>query len=152
MPHCGRSKRLLRVGWRPVPKSSNLGRDLELAIAKIVEDVTEEVYDAAAETELVGIEYMKQKIETTTSAAGEARAAKGGPAGRIDTGNMYDEVTGVTYQESPTRIVTTWGWEETPLYFLAQEHGTEKIEAMESLHYSLHAADDELTSRVRRIK
>src|SRR5690606_35916193 len=106
---------------------------------------------------------MRRRIETAVTNWGSARQAglvsgPAGPsrpsAGRIETGRMYNAVTGVTNREAKDRIVIQWGWEsreDFEEYYKFQEHGTAKIEAMESLHYSLHEAEDDLMGRLRRI-
>ena len=142
--------------------TSNFGRDLRLAIAKIVEDVVDQAHDAALNVELTGISSMRQRIDTAVTPWGSARQAGlvAGPrgrtepresAGRRETDEMYDAVTGETTREG-NRITTQWGWLDPEAYYLFQEHGTDKIEPMEALHYSLHDAEEDLMARLKRIK
>lgn len=142
--------------------SRDFGRDLKLAIAKIVEDVADQAHDAALDVELTGIGAMRQRVETAVTPWGSARQAGlvAGPrgagvsresAGRRETDEMYSAITGETNRQG-NRIVTQWGWQDPEAYYLYQEHGTNKIEPMEALHYSLHEAEDELTARLKRIK
>lgn len=141
--------------------SGNLSQALRLAIARIVEDVTNQAHDAALDTELDGIESMRNRVDTAVTKWGSARqsglvSGPSGPgarphAGRRETDAMYNDITGETTREG-TRIVTTWGWQDPEAYYLMQEHGTDKIEPMEALHFSLHDAEDALTARLKRIK
>lgn len=131
----------------------------------IVHEIVMEVHDAATEAELVGIGSMRNRVTTAVTATGSARQAglisgPAGPsrphAGRRETDQMYNAITGKTdlVSETPehSRIETVWGWEDPEDYYKYQEHGTDKIEPMEALHYSLHDAEDDLTARIKRIK
>lgn len=136
---------------------TSLADQIRAKIARVEERVTEQVFDAALETELVGIGAMRDRIEAAETDWGRARqAGKHGPArpsaGRIETGDMHNKVTGETNRVSDTRIIVQWGWQDPEDYFFIQEHGLGgKIAPMEALHYSLHIADDELTARVKGI-
>lgn len=141
--------------------TASFGESLRGLIERIVEDVTNQAHDAALDVELTGISSMRNRVDTAVTPWGSARqsglvSGPGGPgarehAGRRETDQMYKAITGETTREG-NRIVTTWGWEDPEAYYLAQEHGTEKIEPMEALHFSLHDAEDELSARLKRIK
>ncbi len=144
---------------------SQLGAELQALLEQKVRQVVEDVHDAALETELVGISSMRNRGTTAVTPTGSARQAglisgPAGPspphAGRRETDQMYNAITGKTDLVSETRdgarIETVWGWEDPEDYYFYQEHGTDKIEPMEALHYSLHDAEDDLTARIKRIK
>lgn len=142
--------------------SINLSAQLRAAIEKEIDQITLEVHDAATNTELVGIESMRNRVTTAVTPTGSARQAglisgPAGPsrphAGRRETDKMYNAITGKTdHEPGSRRIEIVWGWEDPEEYYFYQEHGTDKIEPMEALHYSLHEAEDDLTARVKRIR
>lgn len=145
--------------------AKGFGDQLRAIIEEKIHQVVMDAHDAATETELVGISSMRQRVTTAVTATGSARQAglisgPAGPsrehAGRRETDQMYNAITGKTdlVSESPehSRIETVWGWEDPEDYYAYQEHGTDQIEPMEALHYSLHDAEDDLTARIKRIK
>jgi hypothetical protein len=145
-----------------VSRSSNLGADLKAILEKVVADVTNQAHSVMLDVELEGISSMRQHIDESETDWGRSRqggwaSGPAGPgarpsAGRRETDEMYNKVIGWTDWDEPTRIVTTWGWENPEAYYLYQEHGTDKIRGMEALHYSLHAVIPLMDSRLKRIK
>lgn len=134
-----------------------LGRDLERLLERRVTNIVDQVHDVALETELHGINAMRHRIEAAETDWGKARQAGwAGPArasaGRIETGKMYDRVTGETSRTDNERIVIRWGWQDPEDYFRWQEGGTKRIEGMGALHYSLHIAEDDLLGGLEKIR
>jgi len=117
--------------------------------------VTEAVHEAVTD----GENAMRLRIESAVTPTGEARAAKGGHPGRIDSGDMIHDVSSdVTADLGPNggEIVGRFGWldvsEFDTSYYAAQEYGTEHIEAMGSLGAGASKASDTLRSRLGRLK
>ncbi len=142
-------------------KKTDLSRGLRDILKKIADDVTNQAHTVAINVELDGLASMRQHIDEDTTDWGKARqggwvSGKAGPsrpsAGRRETDEMYNKVIAWTDWDEPRRIEIHWGWENPEAYFLYQEHGTDKIRGMESLHYSLHATIPLLENGLKRIK
>jgi hypothetical protein len=105
---------------------------------------------------------MKEQLFAATTPFGRARAAGEvqGPRGtqtprehpgRYETGEMHDEITSVSGFVEKNVIEARVGWEDPERYYLAQEHGTDRIAPMEALTAALVKMEDELEAGLRRM-
>lgn len=99
-----------------------------------------------------GDKRMVQILEAATTATGEARAARGGHPGRVETGQMRDAI-GHNVSVDRDTLYAEWGWlNEVHEYFLLQEHGDDvfgvKFEGMKALLGSYIEMREELRRRL----
>lgn len=131
--------------------------DIEKFLAREIEDIDRHLGNATFRATNVGRAKMLEIIESTTSATGEARAARGGHAGRIDTGNMIDAVKHDVHHIGSTpasRVhIGEWGWlEDFEGYFGLQDQWDElPAGAMNALQGSYIAAREALLEELRDI-
>jgi len=99
-----------------------------------------------------GADNMRRFILEAVTKTGEARVAAGdGVAGRYESGTMYDAVSSTSYQ-SGNESVGEFGWlEEVLKYYLYQEQGTSRIEAMHALQKAFINATEEFQNEVNEI-
>jgi len=102
-----------------------------------VRDAAEQIVEEFAHD---GERDMEQIIQTATTPTGERRAAgtdanRTGSVspGRIDSGLMINQVSS-EFEAGGNTFTGEFGWtKEVEAYFLLQENGTKKIEAMHAL-------------------
>ncbi|MGO2150797.1 MAG: hypothetical protein ACTH32_06305 [Microbacterium gubbeenense] len=91
---------------------------------------------------------MQRIAESSVTPTGMKRAEmRGGHPGRIDSGNMVDAIEH-RVEIHDTTIEAIWGWFSPDEYFLEQEHGTARIEAMESVQQSLDISEQDLIAKL----
>lgn len=112
--------------------------DLSVQLLNLSEEIIE---DAT----LFGEDRMKEIIETAITATGQQRQASGGHPGRIETGNMIDDIQSNIDLIGNNRIEGSWGWElALQLYYMYQEYGTSDIEGMRALQQSYIEAREKM--------
>jgi hypothetical protein len=121
-------------------------------ITKQVDSTRDELEDMVRGVVKDGADNMRRFILEAVTKTGEARAAAGeGVAGRYETGTMYDAV-GSDVQRSGDRITGEFGWlEEVLKYYLYQEQGTSRIDAMHALQKAWINASEEFQAQVNDI-
>jgi len=131
------SVRPLSIGARITRQVDSTRDELERLVEGVVKD---------------GADDMRRFILEAVTGTGEARAAAGeGVAGRYLTGTMYDAV-GSDVQRSGDRITGEFGWlEEVLKYYLYQEQGTSRLEAMHALQKAWVNASEEFQAQVNDI-
>ncbi|MBT2484862.1 MULTISPECIES: hypothetical protein [unclassified Microbacterium] len=99
---------------------------------------------------LFGEDRMKEIIETAITRTGAERAAtSGGHPGRIDSGNMIDDIQSNIDLFGGSRVEGSWGWElGLEIYYLYQEYGTADIEGMMALQQSYVEAREMMLERL----
>jgi hypothetical protein len=115
--------------------------ELEVDARTILDDIAREA-----------VGEMQRIIETAITETGLIRAARGGHPGRIDTGNMLDDVARALETGADGSVMVTWGWVyEVQDYYLRQEHGDSRITAMSALQQTFTNAREKLHDRLRDI-
>lgn len=113
-----------------------------------VEDIDTHVGYAVFKATTVGKQRMTDVIEFSTTPTGEARAARGGHPGRVETGQMLDDVrhdVHVRGNLENRHHIGEWGWlDGHEKYYEIQEDGWGKIQAMNALNLSYIAAREKL--------
>lgn len=133
---------------RSAPISAAFG-EIERFLQAKLEDIENQAGYATFVATNVGHQRMLQIIETSTTPTGDERAAHGGHPGRIDTGNMIDQVRHDIHTLGATAenrvFIGEWGWlDGHEKYFEIQEDGWNKIRAMDSINQSYIAAREAL--------
>jgi len=103
-----------------------------------------------------GADDMRRFILEATTKTGNDRVASGGThAGRYETGTMYDAVdSNVVIAGIGDRaiFVGSFGWLNDVLnYYLIQENGSSKIDAMHALHKAFINASEKFQKQVNDI-
>jgi len=129
--------RPLSISARIIKRVDSTRDELEQLVEGVVKD---------------GANDMRRFILEAVTRTGEARAAAGdGVSGRYEIGTMYDAV-GSDVQRSGDRIVGEFGWlEEVLKYYLYQEQGTSRLEAMHALQKAWINASEEFQAQVNDI-
>lgn len=120
-----------------------------------IEDIDNQAGYAIFEATNVGHQRMREIIEMSTTPTGDERASRGGHPGRIDSGNMIDEVKHDIHAIGATagsRVhVGEWGWlDGHEKYFEIQEDGWRNIAAMDSIQQSYIAAREKLIEELEQ--
>ena len=118
------------------------------SLQKQIEEIVEESAELA-------LEEMIRIIELSTTKTGEERAANGGHPGRIETGNMRDELRRELFSSiEGDRGSHAWvGWLDDPAhYFLAQENGVDGLfVGMGAMHKAFNKAREHMFERLQAI-
>lgn len=117
-----------------------------------IDDIRRTAQDAVEDATIVGHDKMIQIIESSTTPTGEDRAGRGGHPGRIETGNMVDDVeSNIDVLEHGDLIRGSFGWiSDLAAYYGYQEDGTDHIRAMHSVRQSYIEAREHLLARLTR--
>lgn len=149
MPRYGLSKRSRNF---PVLRFEYKAPGMDSLIAGVErwgEEIEQLLVDVIEEAVLYGEERMIEILESSVTKTGLERAARGGHPGRIDTGNMLDDI-GVDFRETKGAREGEWGWifglED---YYLYQEYGAGNIPAMSALQQSYIGARELMLKRLR---
>lgn len=88
--------------------------------------------EAAHDATFEGYLAMLRIIETAVTRTGQARAAAGGHPGRIETGNLFDDVNAETWvKPGKDSAGGTWGWlNGFEDYYIFQELGDEEFNVL----------------------
>lgn len=128
-----------------------LAPDFELHIRKLQDQIQEIVAESAD----LALEEMIRIIELSTTKTGEERAANGGHPGRIETGNMRDELRRELFSSlDGSKGSHAWvGWLDDPArYFLAQEYGVDGLfVGMGAMHKAFNKAREHMFDRLQAI-
>lgn len=125
-----------------------------LEVDKYLKAVKDEAREIMQDIAVGGKWEMERVIETSTTPTGEARAERGGHPGRIDSGNMIDEVE-ARVEEYPDGFAAVWGWPDPQDYYLLQNDGTEAnglhpgVPEMEALEQSLSLSEMDIAAKLR---
>lgn len=112
------------------------------------ERIEQLLIDAIEEATLYGEERMIEILESSVTRTGLERAARGGHPGRIDTGQMLDDI-GTGIYEVGGRREGEWGWiHGLEDYYLYQEYGAGNLPAMSALQQSYIGARELLLKRL----
>lgn len=106
--------------------------------------------DIIADVTLFGEDRMREVIETAITKTGLKRAeTSGGHPGRVDSGDMIDDISTDIDLIDKLRIEGTFGWINNldPSY-LYQEYGTQDIEAMRALQQAYVEAREKMLERL----
>lgn len=113
------------------------------------EQIEQLLIDVIEEATLYGEERMVEILESSVTRTGMERAARGGHPGRIETGDMLDDI-GIGIYETEGRREGEWGWiHGVEDYYLYQEHGAGNIPAMTALQQSFVGARELMLKRLR---
>lgn len=95
---------------------------------------------------------QRELIEHAETETGRRRAASGrGVPGRVETGTMFNGVSGsATWTENGT-LSARWGWRDPEDYFTAQDEGTRYIAPAHSLLTSFLTARTTFVRRLREL-
>lgn len=125
--------------------------DIERHIRKLQDQIQEIVEESAD----LALEEMIRIIELSTTKTGEERAANGGHPGRIETGNMRDELRRELFSSlDGSKGSHAWvGWLDDPArYFLAQENGVDGLfVGMGAMHKAFNKAREHMFDRLQAI-
>lgn len=115
-------------------------------------DIHARAVDAMEETAIEGRDDMLRTIVTSVTPTGEERAAKGGGIqGRVDTGQMYEDVD-YQVEYNAHEIVARWGWtRDFKDYYGYQDAGTKHLRGMSAIGGSFVKAMDRISARLSRI-
>lgn len=117
-----------------------------------LEDLAEFCEQVVRDATLLGESRMMQILASAVTATGLARASRGGHSGRIDTGQMLEDISSrVDADEHGT--VGTWGWINYVMaYYLYQEYGDEnfhvRFQGMKALQGSYTQARELMIERL----
>ena len=97
-------------------------------------------------------------LEDATTKTGERRAATGGRSsqygstspGRVDSGLMINQINS-RVERDDNSVSGTWGWFDPEEYFSAQDNGTGRIPAANSLFGSYVEAREKFLSGISQI-
>ena len=135
------------------PVSAAFG-EITRFIERRIEDIDNQAGHAIFVATNVGKDAMKRIIETSITPTGEDRAARGGHPGRIDSGNMLDQVrhdihVRGDFPEDRAHI-GEWGWlDGHEKYFEIQEDGWGSIKAMNAIRQSYIEAREALIKEMK---
>lgn len=128
--------------------------DLEDYIRQTYEEARRAASGAVEDATLHGEDRMREIIELSTTPTGDARAARGGHPGRIDSGDMIDDIESNIDAVGQDRIVGSYGWiNGLEPYYAFQELGAEdfnvRFKGMRALAQSSVEARELLFKRLR---
>jgi len=97
-------------------------------------------------------DQMHQIVDSSITPWGEYRVSQGRQsAGRIETGDM-DSAISSNVEIDGNLIRGEWGWlNDVEIYYVAQEHGTDHIDAMNSLLTTYVAAVEKVASLLEEV-
>ena len=133
-------------------------RDVKLLVPDIqdyLDNLQKQIGEIVEECADLALEEMIRIIELSTTKTGEERAANGGHPGRIETGNMRDELRRELFSSiEGGRGSHAWvGWLDDPArYFLAQEYGVDGLfVGMGAMHRAFNKAREHMFDRLQAI-
>jgi hypothetical protein len=117
---------------------------------QLAAQLTDLAYEIIEDATLYGEDRMMEIIRTAITMTGMQRAAAyGGDPGRIETGDMIDDIQSNIDMVGKSRVEGSWGWElGLQLYYLYQEYGTQDIEGMKALQQSYVEAREMMLERL----
>jgi len=132
-------------------------RQIGARMTRQVDSTAAELHDLVRGVVDDGADDMRRFILEATTKTGDHRVSsgRGSHAGRYETGTMYDAVDSSATTDGAgdrVRFVGEFGWLNDVLdYYLMQENGTSKIDAMHALHKAFINASEKFQKQVNDI-
>lgn len=115
---------------------------IQTTLVEMLLDIAQEIIE---DVTLGGEDRMREIIEAAVTSTGERRMQSGGHPGRIDSGNMIDDVSSDIDLIGKHEVEGTFGWiNALEQYYLYQEYGTNDIDAMRALQQAYVEARERL--------
>ena len=134
------------ITWTVAPRA--LGAQITTKIERTRADIEQLVRGVVDD----GANDMRRFILAAVTKTGQERAATGaGKPGRYETGTMYDAVSS-DVKTFGDETVGEFGWLNLVLdYFMMQEEGTSRIEAMHALQQAFTNASEQFQLEINQL-